>query len=52
MKVVPPTLDGDQLSTNIEFIKARIESLGEDSILAVVSTTSCFAPRGADRFKT
>ena len=39
---------GDELRTNLEAIKARIEELGPSSVLCVFSTTSCFAPRAHD----
>ena len=47
--VIKNLLLGDQLSTDMGAIEARIEELGPDNIVCVVSTTSCFAPRGADK---
>lgn len=41
-----PTENG--LSTNVEEIKRKIEELGPDNIVAIFSTTSCFAPRQSD----
>jgi O-phospho-L-seryl-tRNASec:L-selenocysteinyl-tRNA synthase len=45
---IPMILDGDQLVTDVKAIEAEIEARGADSILAVLTTTSCFAPRGPD----
>jgi hypothetical protein len=36
---------GDELQTDLEGLQAAIGQHGPDSIAAVVSTTSCFAPR-------
>lgn len=47
--VIQNLLLGDQLSTDMGAIEAHIQKLGPDNILCVVSTTSCFAPRGADK---
>ena len=46
--VVPMKLQSDQLCTNVPQLIAEIERLGSESIVAVLSTTSCFAPRSAD----
>jgi O-phospho-L-seryl-tRNASec:L-selenocysteinyl-tRNA synthase len=48
--VVDPILVGDELTTNIEGITKAIESCSEgpSSIVAIVTTTSCFAPRAPD----
>jgi O-phospho-L-seryl-tRNASec:L-selenocysteinyl-tRNA synthase len=42
--------EGDEVRTNVVEIKRMIEKLGKDSILCVLSTTSCFAPRAPDRY--
>ena len=47
--VIQNLLCGDQLSTDMDAIVAQVEQLGADNIVCVVSTTSCFAPRGADK---
>jgi O-phospho-L-seryl-tRNASec:L-selenocysteinyl-tRNA synthase len=39
---------GDELCTDTEAIESEIERLGAENIVAVVSTTSCFAPRAPD----
>ena len=39
---------GDELKTNLEAISAKIEELGPDLVAAVMTTTSCFAPRAPD----
>ena len=41
--------DGDELRTDLEAIKSKIKELGPDRIAAVMTTTSCFAPRAPDR---
>ncbi len=46
--VIENLLVGDQLTTDVDAIKAQVEELGADSIVCIVTTTSCFAPRGAD----
>jgi O-phospho-L-seryl-tRNASec:L-selenocysteinyl-tRNA synthase len=38
----------DELCTDIAAIEAEIDRVGVDNIVAVVSTTSCFAPRAPD----
>lgn len=47
--VIENVLEGDQLVTNLEELEKQILSLGSDTIACVLSTTSCFAPRGYDR---
>ncbi|KAF0692959.1 Aste57867_16005 [Aphanomyces stellatus] len=42
-------LDGDELRTDLEALEAKILEVGAENILCVLSTTSCFAPRGYDR---
>ena len=37
------------LSNDLDAIEAKIKEIGADKILAVMSTTSCFAPRIPDR---
>ena len=46
--VIPLIKQGDQLCTDLPQMEATIDRLGVDSIVAVLSTTSCFAPRAAD----
>ncbi|TYZ63309.1 hypothetical protein PybrP1_005941 [[Pythium] brassicae (nom. inval.)] len=41
--------DSEQLRTDMDAMRAAVATHGADSILAVLSTTSCFAPRGFDR---
>jgi O-phospho-L-seryl-tRNASec:L-selenocysteinyl-tRNA synthase len=36
---------GDELRTDLPEIEARLMNLGPGSVAAVVTTTSCFAPR-------
>ncbi|RHY61056.1 hypothetical protein DYB30_002344 [Aphanomyces astaci] len=50
--VVENVLVGDELRTDLEVmlaLEAKIVELGAENILCVLSTTSCFAPRGYDR---
>ena len=46
--VIPLLLQGDQLCTDMPRLKAEVQKLGSSQIVAVLSTTSCFAPRAAD----
>lgn len=46
--VVANRLEGDQLCTDLAAIEALIAAHGAESIFGVVSTTSCFAPRGSE----
>ncbi|PAA55979.1 hypothetical protein BOX15_Mlig028377g1 [Macrostomum lignano] len=46
---IEPLLDGDQLVTDVTAVRSLIEQHGPDSIVAVMTTTSCFAPRVPDR---
>lgn len=49
--VVENVLDGDELRTNVAEIERQVERLGPDSVVAVMTTTSCFAPRGIDKLE-
>lgn len=46
--VVENILDGDQVKTNLDALRNHLTHLGPDSVLCIVSTTSCFAPRIPD----
>jgi O-phospho-L-seryl-tRNASec:L-selenocysteinyl-tRNA synthase len=46
--VVEPLRRGDELVTDVEGIQGAIAALPTHAIVAVVSTTSCFAPRAPD----
>ena len=43
-------LEGDELRTDVAAVEEKIQELGSESILCLHSTTSCFAPRAADRY--
>ncbi|CAL8466820.1 g6356 [Coccomyxa elongata] len=45
---VPCLLEGDELRTDMPLLRSEIERLSPDKIVCIVTTTSCFAPRGAD----
>ena len=47
--VVENKLEEDELRTDVEAIEEKIKSLGADSVLCIMTTTSCFAPRVYDR---
>lgn len=47
--VIPNLLEGDQVRTDTGRLHDEIQRLGPDNIVAVLSTTSCFAPRASDR---
>ncbi|CAG0893252.1 unnamed protein product, partial [Cyprideis torosa] len=46
--VVELVRQGDELSTDLSAFETAIRNLGADSILCVLSATSCFAPRSPD----
>jgi O-phospho-L-seryl-tRNASec:L-selenocysteinyl-tRNA synthase len=46
--VIENCLKGDELRTNSKGIEEKITELGPESILCVMTTTSCFAPRAFD----
>jgi len=47
--VLENSLEGDELRTDIEAMRAAISRLGAENIACVMTTTSCFAPRLPDR---
>ena len=40
---------GDELRTDVDGVRKRILEVGAENVLCVLSTTSCFAPRGVDK---
>ncbi len=42
-------LEGDQLRTDVDGVRAAVAAVGADSVVCVLSTSSCFAPRATDR---
>ncbi|XP_069195143.1 O-phosphoseryl-tRNA(Sec) selenium transferase isoform X2 [Procambarus clarkii] len=49
--VVENSLVGDELRTDLAEIRRQIVFLGPETIAAVMTTTSCFAPRGIDKLE-
>ncbi|GFO47620.1 O-phosphoseryl-tRNA(sec) selenium transferase [Plakobranchus ocellatus] len=49
--VIENLLAGDELRTDIAAILKKIQELGANNILCVMSTTSCFAPRAPDKLE-
>ncbi len=47
--IIENVLEGDELRTDISEIEKRIKELGEENIVCIMTTTSCFAPRVPDR---
>jgi O-phospho-L-seryl-tRNASec:L-selenocysteinyl-tRNA synthase len=47
--IIENKLEGDELRTDIDGIKKAIVEHGASTIACIISTTSCFAPRGYDR---
>lgn len=47
--IIENVLEGDELRTDISRIELVINELGPDAILCIMTTTSCFAPRGPDK---
>ncbi len=41
-------LEGDELHTDMVAMRQQVDRLGPNSIVCIVTTTSCFAPRAAD----
>jgi O-phospho-L-seryl-tRNASec:L-selenocysteinyl-tRNA synthase len=39
---------GDELQTDLEGLRERLTELEPESVLCVLATTSCFAPRAHD----
>ena len=48
--MVENRLEGDELRADCADITEAIERVGAENVLCVITTTSCFAPRGADRY--
>ena len=46
--VIEPLVTEKGLVTDVEGIKQKIEELGKETILAIHTTISCFAPRQPD----
>ena len=42
-------LEGDELRTDVPALAAKTAEVGADRVLCVLSTTSCFAPRGIEK---
>ena len=47
--IIENVLEGDELRTDISEIEKKIKELGEENIVCIMTTTSCFAPRVPDR---
>lgn len=47
---IPNLLEGDEVRTDLRALEQKIAELGPDSILCVLTTSSCFAPRAPDRY--
>ncbi|CAN7999840.1 unnamed protein product [Ixodes hexagonus] len=49
--VIEGRLVGDELQTDVEAMRARLEQIGAENIACVLTTTSCFAPRAPDNLE-
>lgn len=49
--IIDTIANEDELCTNVEEFEKKIEELGADKIVCMISTTSCFAPRGCDKIE-
>ena len=49
--IIENCLEGDELRTDVAQLEKTLVSLGPDSIAAIMTTTSCFAPRGIDKLE-
>lgn len=47
--VIENVKEDDELRTDVAAIEKAIAGNGADSVVCVLSTTSCFAPRAPDR---
>ena len=47
--VIENVVEGDELRTDIGAIEIHLKRLGPENVVCVLTTTSCFAPRGCDR---
>ena len=47
--IIDGVINGDAVDTNIEAIQPKIDEIGKEKILAIMTTTSCFAPRTPDK---
>lgn len=51
-EIIENTLEaGGELRTDLAELERRVEKLGPENIAAIMTTTSCFAPRGIDRLE-
>ncbi|CAB3977134.1 O-phosphoseryl-tRNA(Sec) selenium transferase [Paramuricea clavata] len=49
--IIENVLEGDELRTDISEVEKKIKELGEENIVCIMTTTSCFAPRVPDRLE-
>lgn len=49
--VIDTVRNEDELETNISEFENQINKLGAQNVVCIVSTTSCFAPRGCDEIE-
>ena len=49
--VIEGHIENDEIWTDVDRVALKISELGEENVLAVMSTTSCFAPRVPDKVK-
>jgi len=47
--VVENILEGDELRTDLVAMETRLQELGPENVVCVMTTTSCFAPRAPDK---
>ena len=47
--VLENRLEGDELRTDLERMEEKMIEIGQENVLCVMTTTSCFAPRAPDR---
>lgn len=51
LRSIPNKLEGDELRTDVDGVEEAIKECGASNVLCILSTTSCFAPRGCDRIE-
>jgi len=48
--IVENVEEGDELRTDLAAVEKQIKDLGQENVLCIMTTTSCFAPRIPDRY--
>ncbi|XP_045104724.1 O-phosphoseryl-tRNA(Sec) selenium transferase-like [Portunus trituberculatus] len=49
--VIENLIEGHELRTDVPALQEKVSTLGPENVAAILTTTSCFAPRGVDRLE-